>query len=346
MSPVDVHNEWDPLEEIIVGTIRGGRLPTPDRSLRALEYADLDDADAAPSGPFPDRVVEETEAELEILCDELSRLGVKVRRPAPHDHSAAFATPDWQADGFYDYCPRDGFLTVGDTIIEAPMVLRSRFFEGHSYKEPFREYFAGGARWISAPKPRLADEMYDPAAPPGRRLKNLEPAFDAANVLRFGTDILYLVSDAGNEMGCRWLQSVLGDTYRVHACRDLYTGIHLDSTLIPLRPGLVLVNPARVTEENMPEYLRGWDRIIAPEPFDTGFVGDRPRASVWVGINLLVTAPGQVIVDRRQTELIAELSRHGVESIPLQLTHSRSLAGGFHCVTLDVRRSGKLESYR
>jgi scyllo-inosamine-4-phosphate amidinotransferase 1 len=35
-----------------------------------------------------------------------------------------------------------------------------------------------------------------------------------------------------------------------------------------------------------------------------------------------------------------------VEVIPAQLTHTRTLGGGFHCVTLDVRRTGELATYR
>jgi len=142
------------------------------------------------------------------------------------------------------------------------------------------------------------------------------------------------------------LQSVLGDRYTVHPCANLYTDTHIDSTIVPLRPGLVLVNPARVNDDNMPAFLRGWDRIVCPELVDTGFVGDHPKSSVWIGMNFLVIAPGKAIVDKRQVGLIRELERHGVEVIPSQLTHCRSLGGGFHCVTLDVRRTGELATYR
>jgi scyllo-inosamine-4-phosphate amidinotransferase 1 len=106
------------------------------------------------------------------------------------------------------------------------------------------------------------------------------------------------------------------------------------------------VNPARVNDDNMPAFLRGWDRVVCPELVDTGFVGDHPTSSVWIGMNLLVVEPGKAIVDRRQSELIRVLERHGVEVIPSQLTHSRTTGGGFHCVTLDVRRRGELATYR
>jgi scyllo-inosamine-4-phosphate amidinotransferase 1 len=344
MSLINVHNEWDPLEEVIIGTSVGAQVPLPDTGLHALEYATLDSPDQIPSGPFPDLVIKETEAELALLCDELTRLGITVRRPERRDHSAVISTPDWRTDGFYDYCPRDGLLTIGDTVIETPMVLRSRFLEGFAYRKILLEYFDSGARWISAPKPMLRDDMYRPGEPAGSRLGELEPAFDAANVLRLGTDILYLLSDSGNERGLRWLQSTLGAEYTVHACRHIYASTHVDSTIVPLRPGLVLLNPARVNDDNMPEVLQKWDHVWCPDLVDIGYTG-HAHASSWIGMNLLVIRPGLVVADARQMNLIRLLERYGLTVIPLTLTHSRTLGGGFHCVSLDVRRTGRLETY-
>jgi N-dimethylarginine dimethylaminohydrolase len=62
-------------------------------------------------------------------------------------------------------------------------------------------------------------------------------------------------------------------------------------------------------------------------------------------MNLLMVNPNLAIVDRHQIPLIRELEKCGVDVIPLQIRHSRTLGGGFHCVTLDVRRSGTLEDY-
>ncbi|MFD7507740.1 inosamine-phosphate amidinotransferase 1 [Streptomyces sp. NPDC059853] len=346
MSLVRVHNEWDPLEEVVIGTAVGARVPRADRGLFAVSYAEYGSPDQIPSGSLPKKIVEETEADLESLCRELALIGVKVRRPEPRDIAGEISTPDWSTDGFYDYCPRDVLLTVGNTVIETPMVLRSRFLESFAYRKLLLEYFSSGARWISAPKPRLADEMYAPDAPAGERLQNHEPAFDAANVLRFGTDILYLVSDSGNDLGWEWLQSALGETYTVHPCRGLYAHTHVDSTIVPLRPGLVLLNPARVNDDNLPGFLRGWDKIWCPELVDTGFVGEHPYCSTWIGMNLLVIRPGLVVADDRQPALIRALGQHGIDVLPQRLTHSRSLGGSFHCVSLDVRRTGSLESYR
>ena len=103
--------------------------------------------------------------------------------------------------------------SVGDQIIETPCVIRGRSQETFSYRDMLMEFMASGARWYSAPRPMLRDELFDvDLGRPSPR--NDEPAFDAANVLRFGRDLLYLVSATGNDIGGRWLQTQLGDEYR------------------------------------------------------------------------------------------------------------------------------------
>ena len=57
--------------------------------------------------------------------------------------------------------PRDILLVVGNEIIEAPMAWRSRFFEYRAYRPLIKEYFNKGAKWTTAPKPQMSDELYD-----------------------------------------------------------------------------------------------------------------------------------------------------------------------------------------
>jgi hypothetical protein len=47
---------------------------------------------------------------------------------------------------------------------------------------------------------RRLHEMQSELDPDKPTPRNDEPAFDAANVLRFGRDLIYLVSSTGNEM--------------------------------------------------------------------------------------------------------------------------------------------------
>lgn len=72
-----------------------------------------------------------------------------------------FKTPDFQSCGLYAAMPRDILLVVGDEIIEAPMAWRSRFFEYRAYRSLLKEYFKGGAKWTTAPKPLMCDALYD-----------------------------------------------------------------------------------------------------------------------------------------------------------------------------------------
>ena len=346
MSLVNVHNEWDPLEEIIIGTAVNAQVPVKDKGLFAIEYRKYyNNMDEIPSGKYSQKIIEETEEDLQELVSVFKKLGVIVRRPQITDHTCRFSTSDWESDGLYNYCPRDLLLAVGDMIIETPMPLRCRFLETFAYKDILIEYMKSGSKWISAPKPRLKDNIYNLSYPSQSALNNHEPVFDAANVLRIGKDLLYLISNTGNELGYQWLQNILGDNYRVHPCYNLYAETHIDSTVTMLRPGLVLLNPERVNDNNMPEIFKNWDIIWSPKMVDTGFIGEKPYASVWVGMNFLMVNPNLAIIDKRQVRLIKTIEKHKIDVIPLQLRHSRTLGGGFHCVTLDVRRKGIFEDY-
>lgn len=347
MSLVNVHNEWDPLEEMIVGVAHGAQVPRADRGLFALDYCDHHaDQQQIPSGPYPEYVIEEAAEDLDGFVKFLSAHGVTVRRPEISDHAAVFGTPGWQTDGEYNYCPRDVLLPIGQTIIEAPMALRSRYFEPFAYRKHLAAYFASGANWISAPKPRLPDATYRIKPAEGSIIANDEPIFDAANVIRIGRDILYLVSRSGNRLGLQWLQRVLGEQYRVHPLSGVYDGTHIDTTISLVRPGLVVLNPERIARDQVPAIFRNWDIIWSPEMVDNGYCWSYPRASIWQGMNFVMVNPSLAVIDERQVPLIRALEKHGVDVAPLRMRHARSLSGGFHCVSVDIRRRGPLEDYR
>ena len=340
-SLVSVHDEWSPLEEVIVGSALGARVPSADRGQHTIRCKDLS---AIPVGSFDPRCIEEAEEDIAGLTALLESQGVTVRRPTLLDHSKEFATPDWKSDGMHNFCPRDTLLAVGRTIIETPMSLRSRQYESLAYRSILKEYMESGARWISAPKPELRESGYNRSDRSRLAVLEEEPVFDAANCLRLGSDILYLVSDSGNLSGAKWLQTTLGEKYRVHLCENIYKSTHIDTTITALRPGLLLVNPTRVSEKTIPNVLRNWEIIQAPDPVDTGFTG-YPFSSLWISMNLFSISPDLVVVEESQTELIRMLEKRGITCATLPWRQGRSLGGGFHCATLDVRRTGNLESY-
>jgi N-dimethylarginine dimethylaminohydrolase len=347
MSLVWSCNEWDPLEEVIVGNPLQARFPTADPSTRVAEFPDRPLREI-PQGPFPQRIIEETEEDLSAFIAILEGLGVTVRRPETWPHEARFSTIHWESRGYYNYCPRDLLLVIADRIIETPNVMRSRALESFSYRGLLVDYLKSGAKWFGAPKPMLLDSLFDVDLERPVPRED-EPAFDAANVLRFGEDLLYLVSGTGNALGGRWLQTILGDPFRVHLLQDVYFGSHIDSTFAALRPGLVLCNPARIDDATLPGILRQWDVVYSPpmentDRYDAEYLS-QCIGSDWIDMNVFSINPGLVVVDRDQTALIRLLEAKGLDVIPLKLRHSRMLGGGFHCVTLDVRRRGPLQRY-
>ncbi len=347
MSVVWSCNEWDPLEEVIVGNPLRARYPTADPSTRLAEFPDRS-MDDIPQGPFPQQVIDETEEDLNAFVAVLEQAGITVKRPDTWPHETEFSTIHWQSKGYYNYCPRDIMLVIGDHIIETPNVIRSRAQETLSYRSILVDYLKSGAKWYSAPKPMLLDSLFDvDLAKPMPR--NDEPAFDAANVLRLGRDLIYLVSATGNELGGRWLQTILGEEFRVHFLKEVYFGSHIDSTFSALRPGLVLCNPGRVNNETLPEILKQWEVIYSPPMENTGRYDaeylSKSIGSNWIDMNVFSIKPNLVVVDRDQPALIKLLETKGLDVIPLKLRHSKMLGGGFHCVTLDTRRAGVLERY-
>ena len=187
----------------------------------------------------------------------------------------------------------------------------------------------------------LLDSLFDvDLARPTPR--NDEPAFDAANVLRLGRDLIYLVSGTGNELGGQWLQTILGDTFRVHFLKDVYFGSHIDSTFVALRPGLMLCNPPGSIDETLPAILKQWEVIYSPpmentDRYDADYLS-KSIGSDWIDMNLFSINPDLVVVDRDQTALIRLLEKQASTSSRSSCATAKMLGGGFHCVTLDVRR--------
>lgn len=336
------NNDWDQLEEIIVGTADYANIPIPNISVMKCQFPEYEEQYVRKhTGFYPQQIIDEQNEDLNTLAETLEELGIVVHRPDTQYANSPCYSPNWNGKNWHYHCPRDLTLIVGNKIIETPSPIWNRQFETWAYREVFSKLYEEGYDWIKAPVPILHDENYKEDTRGVPALNNEEILFEAANCVRVNEDILYQVSNTGNKKGGQWLQRTLGSNYKVHIAQDLYSYAHLDSTIVPVREGLVVYNASRVTSENEPEMFKSWDKIWIEEcatienaPFSLPW-----GASEWIGMNFLSVNSQLAIVDKKQTELISKLKAHGIESIPLELRHDRIISGGFHCVTLDVKRS-------
>jgi glycine amidinotransferase/scyllo-inosamine-4-phosphate amidinotransferase 1 len=260
----------------------------------------------APSGPVPQFIIDKANRELDILSETLLKYGAIVHRPKPMNFV--------EEAGMYNYCPRDRLLVAGDTLVDCNMMYPCR-------NQEIKNYY------------RLLSEAKNILTMP----RDQGMILDAANICRLGNTWLFLESASGNRAAYEWLCEKF-PLVNIELC-NFYSGVHIDSTITPLREGLVLLNASRVNESNCPQVFRDWERIYVTE--DQIVAQDfyqYPYASKWIAMNMLALDPETVIIDAAQTELIQILKIKGINSIPLTLSHSRTLGGGFHCVTLDTQR--------
>jgi len=323
-------NEWDPLKSVIVGDATCAQIPQLDKSLRTVNYADVQDQTEITTGLYPNEVIDQANEDLEIFSDFLKGESVEVLRPTEN------AKPE-----YYNYCPRDGVLVYDDVVVSAPQPLRARRDEEEFIEHHFENL---SARYIKT-DPTLSDELYNEDCigdPDTLALTEIEPCFDAANVLRSNDDLFYLVSNSGNKAGADYLQDIVGPEKKVWTIEGVYSYMHLDSTIALLREGLILLNPDRIkSKDQLPKPLQSWDAIWCPEPVDIGHYPGYNNASKWVSMNLFSLSPHHAVVEERQHSLRKELEKHNIECTMLPMRHARTLGGCFHCVTLDLTREPK-----
>jgi len=234
-------------------------------------------------------------------------------------------------------------LVAGRNIIEAPMVWRSRQAEAAAYRSLLAGYADGGAIWVSAPRtdPALLETASGKWA-----INEAAPAFDAADFIRLGRDIVGQRSHVTNQAGVNWLRSYLGQDFTITLMEPVDPGaMHIDATLMPLRPGVILVNGSRLSERAIEQSpFARWDKIVVQQPRPMGTV-PRFMTSGWINMNVLSVDEERVIVESHDTDLARELGKRGfsVELVPFD--HVNAIGGSFHCATLDVRRRGTRESY-
>jgi glycine amidinotransferase len=385
MKSLNSCDEWSPLQEVIVGTANNYTSHNRELSFELFFHDNLANDNTGRSEwyyprlspgvgatadngerrvPIKDRYVAELNEDIEGIVETLESLAVTVHRPVDVDASTAeIRTPAWSASVVPPLNVRDNTLIVGDEIIETPPMVRSRYFETQLLKPIFQEYFDRGARWSVMPRPMMTDASFDlsyvrtstaggPTEPiddprPSPYDVGVEMMFDGAQCLRLGRDIVANVATANHALAVDWLERHLEGRFRIHRVFQL-SDSHIDSMVVALRPGTLLVRSAAVADK-LPKALRGWDMIVPPAPAADNFPeyddDDLVLTSPFIDLNVFSVDQETVLVNAACPELMRELERRHFTVVPVRHRHRRLFGGGFHCFTLDTVRAGGAEDY-
>lgn len=333
-------DEWSPLKAVIVG--RAGRACFPAAPPAMIE-ATMPAAHVhrfKPRSPFPDSLIKKAEAELDCFAAILRAEGIRVYRPP--------TGIDWLAEeGYTGAMPRDGLISVGNTLIEACFAwsCRSREIElayGAMLKELAIE--DPSANIVRRPADSFANTVLNEDEPNEKNpwtINNSRPAFDAADFMRFGKVILGQYSHVTNQMGVDYLQQHLPAGYRIEMMDvDDPSAMHIDATILPLRKGLLVYNPKKVTEAALRAHavLAGWQLVAYP------FIPKDPEesplymTSPWLALNALVLDGKRIVVEASDDVTADWYEQLGMTCIRCPFRHVNSIGGSFHCATVDLVR--------
>ena len=281
--------QWGELKECVVGIADNACFP-PVQPAMIPEINDPIIRDVLgewPRGRKSQRCIDAANEELDNLVNVLEGEGVACLRPEVMDWSKSIKTPFFESENQYvACCVRDTVITVGNTAIEATMSRRDRYFENFAVRKILQDLWCEDPNmlWKAAPKPSMADEMYDASWwdwTPDERwehmrkykycITNEEPLFDAADITRCGKDIFVQTSMTCNYAGIEWLRRELEPQgIRVHSAHFPYdlAPSHIDCTFVVLGPNLVLTNPERPIAEKDAEFWHqnGWDFVDCGQP--------------------------------------------------------------------------------
>ncbi|KAJ6789973.1 hypothetical protein PWT90_02929 [Aphanocladium album] len=270
-----------------------------------------------PFNPFPVDIVTRAQAELDNLATILENEGIRVYRPKK---------VDWlKVGGYTGAMPRDALMTVGSSVIESPFAWKCRRHEVElGYADILSDLSrgSGSGRICRAPLVLGADTLYEGLCEnqQGRQyngadsmtgqywaINNSRPAFDTADFMRFGDTIIGQLSNVTNQRGVDYLRAVLPDGYTLEILdvTDEHA-MHIDATLLPLRRGILVYNPERVTEDGLRRHAVFEDWQLFAYPFvPQARDSTRPpmcMCSPWLVLNALSIDEKRILIEENDTE--------------------------------------------
>lgn len=352
-------NEWSSLKAVIVGRAEHSAFPSEPHHMIAATMPAEHAAEFRPFNPFPATTVAKAQWELDNFASLLENHGVRVYRPKEIK---------WlEAGGYTGAMPRDGLMTIGNTLVEAHFAWGCRKHEVElGYSDILNQIRRGSgvARIYRAPVIKGHDSIYDGVCDLNKRngdsphigtgdgvglkwaINNSRPAFDTADFLRFGKTIIGQLSHVTNYKGVQYLRAIIPEGYTIEILRTTDKhAMHIDATILPLREGLLVYNPERVTEEELRRHniFASDDWELHPYPYPPQRHGDRCSplymCSPWLVLNALSLDERRIFVEENDTQFAEWVKcKFNMEPILCPFQHVNSLGGSFHCATVDLVR--------
>jgi len=382
---VNSWNDWSRLKRVIVGRPEGTNIAAPEPAW----WHDMPSGGypLGSWGPFPQEMVDAANEQMDYFVAQLEQRGVKVERVPVQSFMFNRPLPSplgWVQHNAYGVNNvRDVTLIVGNYIVEGTTCRRSRVYERFNLRPLFESYWKEDPELVffSAPFPMLTDESYvrnyyyeyehlwtddqkrEKLYHGEFQLTEKEPLWDAADAMRFGKDIFHQLSSVTNKAGLEWLKRMfrpLGlrvhqaefDTPKSNGKPHNFHPWHIDSVLVPLRPGLCIYNPdwSPRTPELWELFEKNdWELVPAVQPTyrhkkDLWLIKPVHGYS-WIMLNTLSLDEKTVFVEAHETAYMEQLDKLGFEVIPIPYENVIPFGGALHCTTLDVYREGSCEDY-
>jgi N-dimethylarginine dimethylaminohydrolase len=326
MRHLFVESEFARLEEVILGTAEGLRLPVMNEEM-AEEMASL----TLGSKDFwlegGGRLLTDSAADLaanlseqiEGLATLLESRGVVVHRPRQLSQAEQEYPGGGHGGGSLMFM-RDPFVVVGSHIIEGAMRFPFRRRQRYAVRHILEEIADRdpGCSFVALPEP-------NPSA--------LQDGFLAGCYLE-GGDVLVLgqkvfvglSGHASSSAGAAWLQRYLGASYEVAGVPMRKGYVHLDCVLSLVRPGLALAC-LEALPSGLPSGIEDWDIIEVTL-----------EEARHLACNGLILDADTYIMDQAQGRIGDQLLRKGVDVIAIPYDLPSLFGGGLRCSHHPLRR--------
>jgi len=338
---INCHNTFDRCKEVVLGSVDISLLDTIESKNKRFILED---------------VIYETKEDLDNIQKILESFDIKVHRPCTNnDFSCNIKTPFFETHGWHiPFTPRDIFFVYDDSLIITGPMEHNRYFEHHSYEKILQYYFDMGSHVSAMPFSSLNKHVYENTENDIDYFNNEFPMIAAANIMKYGKDIILSEHLSGNKKGSEWIKRHMGDEYRYHTLPKHLAG-HVDGLINILKPGVLT---SVVDKTLLPSFFDNWEVLGSTEVVDSRknnkscnfLISDNMQdddfEGTFLGYNMFSIDQEHVLLNSfTDKSVLKQLEKNNIIPIFADIQHTHFLNQGHTCCILDTVRESNLEDY-